>query len=98
VWIKAFTYKNEGDSSDPVWIETKDGDPSAVDLEPLELLDLTCDPEMGSIYLHWRQLPSSSSAVRLDHYYIVIEDTGSGMRQEFRVKASTENHEHKVMK
>ncbi|CAG0920596.1 unnamed protein product [Notodromas monacha] len=125
VWLKAFTYKNEGDPSDAVWVHTSapvpgqraggvgslgeepDVDPGSNrkhlqqlgddELEPLELLELTCDPELGSIYLHWRQPPSA--AVRLDHFYIVVEDTGSGLKQEFRVKASssTDSHEHKLM-
>lgn len=63
IWIKAFTWKNEGESSDTILVRTDIGGPAAP-----RIMNVSCQSE-DALFIQW-QRPSRKTNITVDFYYV----------------------------
>lgn len=86
IFMKAFTQKNEGETSDAVFAKTDISGPSA----PV-ILNLTCATQ-DSIYLHWARPREFFNSI--DYYYVTY--TSEHSNDNITIDTSTEHLESEV--
>nr|CAD7403677.1 unnamed protein product [Timema cristinae] len=89
IWLKAFTWKNEGDSSEAILHKTDISGPSAP-----RILNLTCQSH-DTLFLQW-QRPSEFFHT-IDLYYISYRDESSWEYEEIIVETSQEHLESMIL-
>nr|CAD7455446.1 unnamed protein product [Timema tahoe] len=89
IWLKAFTWKNEGDSSEAILHKTDISGPSAP-----RILNLTCQSH-DTLFLQW-QRPSEFFNT-IDLYYISYRDESSWEYEEIIVETSQEHLESMIL-
>jgi receptor-type tyrosine-protein phosphatase gamma len=89
IWLKAFTWKNEGDPSEAVRHKTDISGPSAP-----QILNLTCQSH-DTLFLQWKRPTEFYNTI--DFYYIFYRDEVATDFEEIRVETSKEHLESMVI-
>ena len=83
IWVKAYTWKNEGDPSDHIIQKTDIAGPSSPDI-----LNLTCQAH-DTLYVYWARPGTFWNTI--DYYYIMYRNEGSNDYEEIEIPANKEH-------
>ncbi|XP_043278887.1 tyrosine-protein phosphatase 99A isoform X3 [Venturia canescens] len=83
IWVKAYTWKNEGEPSEHIIQKTDISGPSA----PV-ILNLTCQAH-DAIYLYWARPEKFWNSI--DYYYIMYRSDNNKDYEEMKIPADTEH-------
>lgn len=82
IWVKAYTWKNEGLQSDSVRYRTDVGGPS-----PPAITNLTCQSN-NTLYVEWKRPRPADYYTSVDHYFVVYRSTESSEFEEKSINSS----------
>ena len=88
LWVKAFTWKNEGESSDTLVIKTDVGGPS-----PPRIVNVSCQAE-DALFIQWQRPTRHQSSI--DFYYVDYRRDDWAEFEEITVTAHPDQNEQTV--